>query len=146
MNSDRGRGRTNSRWTLETRLGERTGITRELQRTLNDFRRASKQLFTSCRPAQSRLAKRWRLLSIKPLTEGRDAMQVLRMPTIQDYDCASAISTLGEDLAGDSTGHRPAFRVAVEGQSRNLHLIICDDVCKIAAEAFRNAWNHPSEA
>ena len=69
-------------------------------------------------------------------------MQGLRDSTTQTNDLALAISTLGEELAADSTGHRPAFRVAVEGQSRDLHPILRDEVYKIAAEALRNAFLH----
>ena len=76
------------------------------------------------------------------VTEGRDAVQGLRDSTIQTNDLALAISTLGEELAAESTGHRPAFRVAVEGQSRDLHPILRDEVYKIAAEALRNAFLH----
>ena len=66
----------------------------------------------------------------------------MRDSTTQTNDLALAISTLGEELAADSTGHRPAFRVAVEGQSRDLHPILRDEVYKIAAEALRNAFLH----
>ena len=62
------------------------------------------------------------------ITEGRDAVQGLRDSTVQSNDLALAISTLGEELAADSTGRRPAFRVAVEGQSRDLHPILRDEV------------------
>ena len=57
-------------------------------------------------------------------------------------DLALAISTLGQELSTDSTGHRPGFRVALEGQSRDLHPILRDEVYKIAAEALRNAFLH----
>ncbi|MGA9686953.1 MAG: ATP-binding protein, partial [Candidatus Sulfotelmatobacter sp.] len=76
------------------------------------------------------------------ITEGRDAVQGLRDSTVQGNDLALAISTLGEELAADSTNHRPAFRVAVEGESRNLHPILRDETYKIAAEALRNAFRH----
>jgi signal transduction histidine kinase len=79
------------------------------------------------------------------ITEGRDAVQGLRDSTVQGNDLALAISTLGEELAADLTNHRPAFRVAVEGESRNLHPILRDEIYKIAAEALRNVFCH-SEA
>jgi len=69
-------------------------------------------------------------------------VQGLRDSTTQTNDLALAISTLGEELVADSTGHRPALRVAVEGESRNLHPILRDEVYKIAAEALRNAFLH----
>src|SRR5271166_2108067 len=76
------------------------------------------------------------------ITEGRDAVQGLRDSTTQTNDLALAISTLGEEFAADSSNHRPALRVAVEGQSRNLHPILRDEVYKITAEALRNAFLH----
>jgi signal transduction histidine kinase len=76
------------------------------------------------------------------ITEGRDAVQGLRESTVQDNELAPAISTLGEELATDSTGYRPAFRVAVEGEARNLHPILRDEIYRVAAEALRNAFRH----
>ena len=69
-------------------------------------------------------------------------MQALRDSTTQTDDLAMAISTLGAELAAGSPGPRPQFRVAVESQSRDLHPILRDEVCKIAAEALRNAFLH----
>jgi len=69
-------------------------------------------------------------------------VQGLRDSTVQGNDLALATSTLGEELAIDSTNHRPAFPVAVEGESQNLHPIVRDEICKIAAEALRNAFHH----
>ena len=77
------------------------------------------------------------------ITEGRDAVQGLRASTVERNDLALAISTLGEELENDSSHHRPAaFRVAVEGQPRDLHPILRDEIYKIAAEALRNAFHH----
>ena len=69
-------------------------------------------------------------------------MQGLRESTVQGNDLALAISTLGEELAADPTSHRSAFRVAVEGEPRDLHPILRDEIYKIAAEALRNAFRH----
>ena len=77
------------------------------------------------------------------ITEGRDAVQGLHDSTVQGNDPALAISTLGEELATGSDKHPPvAFRVAVEGEARNIHPILRDEVYKIAAEALRNAFRH----
>ena len=76
------------------------------------------------------------------ITEGRDAVQGLRASTVQSNDLALAISTLGEELASHSANPRAAFRVEVEGESRNLHPIVRDEIYKIAAEALRNAFRH----
>ena len=36
----------------------------------------------------------------------------------------------------------PAFRVTVEGEPRDLHPILRDEIYRIAAEALRNAFHH----
>jgi signal transduction histidine kinase len=70
-------------------------------------------------------------------------VQGLRASTVERNDLALAISTLGEELENDSSNHRPAtFRVSVEGQARDLHPILRDEIYKIAAEALRNAFHH----
>ena len=78
----------------------------------------------------------------KAITEGRDAVQGLRSSTIEKNNLALAISALGEELAADGSGRRPAFHVAVEGETRELHPILRDEIYKIAAEALRNAFRH----
>jgi signal transduction histidine kinase len=135
--------------TLEARVGERTRIARNLHDTLLQsfhglllrFQTVSQLL-----PERSVEAKEKLDSAIEQaadaLTEGRDAVQGLRDSTMQGNDLAMAISTLGEELATDSTNNRPAFRVAVEGASRNLHPIVRDEIYKIAAESLRNAFRH----
>ena len=76
------------------------------------------------------------------ITEGRDAVQGLRDSILEGNDLAPAISVLGEELATHSNNSRPAFHVAVEGESRDLHPIFRDEIYKIAAEALRNAFRH----
>ena len=79
----------------------------------------------------------------KAITEGRNAVQGLRSSTLERNDLAIAIRTLGDALASDATAlKRPDFSVAVEGQTRDLHPIVRDEIYKIAAEALRNAFRH----
>src|SRR3974390_3409841 len=66
----------------------------------------------------------------------------LRDSILEGNDLAPAISILGEELATHSNNSRPAFDVAVEGASRDLHPILRDEIYKIAAEALRNAFQH----
>ena len=135
--------------TLDARVGERTRIARELHDTLLQgfhgvllrFQTVSQLLPERPVEAKEKLDSAIEQAA-EAITEGRDAVQGLRDSTVQTNDLALAISTLGEELAADSTGHRPAFRVAVEGQSRDLHPILRDEVYKIAAEALRNAFLH----
>ena len=136
--------------TLDARVGERTRIARELHDTLlQSFHGVLLPLQTAFQLLPDRPVEAREKLgsaieqAAEAITEGRDAVQGLRNSTTQTNDAALAISTLGEELAAGSTGPcRPAFRVAVEGQSRDLHPILRDEVYKIAAEALRNAFLH----
>ncbi len=134
---------------LDARVGERTRIARELHDTLlQSFHglllrfQAVSQLLPE-RPVEAKEKLQSAIdQAAGAITEGRDAVQGLRASAIQKNDLALAISTLGEELAGDATHQRPAFRVAVEGQARELHPILRDETYKIAAEALRNAFRH----
>jgi len=135
--------------TLEARVGERTRIARELHDTLLQsfhglllrFQTVSHLLPERPIEAKERLDNAIEQAA-EAITEGRDAVQGLRASTLQGNDLAQAISTLGEELASDSTNERPSFRVAVEGESRDLHPILRDETYKIAAEALRNTFRH----
>jgi signal transduction histidine kinase len=69
-------------------------------------------------------------------------VQGIRESTVQENDLPRSISTLGEELATNSTASRPALSVAVAGATRNLHPILRDEIYKIAGEALRNAFRH----
>ena len=73
---------------------------------------------------------------------GRDAVQGLRASTLERNDLALAISTLGREFMTDLPAKPADFRVAVEGESRELHPIVRDEIYKVAAEALRNAFRH----
>jgi signal transduction histidine kinase len=78
----------------------------------------------------------------KAITEGRDAVQDLRASTVERNDLAVAIRTLGDELATHASALAPTFSVAVEGQTRDLHPIVRDEIYKTATEALRNAFRH----
>ena len=79
----------------------------------------------------------------RAITEGRDAVQGLRVSTLERNDLAIAIRTLGDALASDASASKPPeFSVVVEGGTRDLHPIVRDEIYKIAAEALRNAFRH----
>jgi len=134
--------------TLDARVAERTRIARELHDTLlQSFHGLLLRFQTVSQLLPEHSDVRERLDSAihqaaEAITEGRDAVQALRDSVVQSNDLALAISTLGEELAADSANHRPAFRVAVEGEARDLHPILRDETYKIAAEALRNAFLH----
>jgi len=135
--------------TLDARVSERTRIARDLHDTLlQSFHGVLLRLHTVSQLLETRPAMAREMLdsTVKQVadavTEGRDAVQGLRDSTIQGNDLGTAISTLGQELTKDSADHRPAFHVAVEGESRRLHPILRDEVYKIAAEALRNAFRH----
>ena len=135
--------------TLDARVGERTRIARELHDTLlQSFHGLLLRFQTVFQLLPERPVEAKEKLgtaieqAAEAITEGRDAVQGLRDSVFESNDLALAISTLGQELATDSSNPAPAFRVAVEGQSRNLHPILRDETYKIAAEALRNAFRH----
>ncbi len=135
--------------TLEARVGERTRIARDLHDTLLQSAHGVLLRFQTVShllPDRPMEAKEKLDNAIDQtadfITEARDEVQGLRDSTVQSNDLALAISTLGQELGTDSTNHRPALRVAVEGEARNLHPILRDEIYKIAAEALRNAFRH----
>ena len=136
--------------TLEARVGERTRIARELHDTLLQsfhgllLRMQAASHLLAQRPSEAKHT----LDSViehaaKAITQSRDAVQGLRAPTIGQSDLAVAVKILGDELStGASAGQPPAFSVAVEGQTRELHPIVRDEIYKIAAEDLRNAFRH----
>ena len=135
--------------TLEARVGERTRIARELHDTLLQSFQALLlrfQTVSNVLPERPSEAKQRLDMAIAQaaaaVTEGRDAVQGLRSSTTDNYNLALAISTLGAELAADGSSVRPALHVAVEGEARELHPILRDEIYKIAAEALRNAFRH----
>jgi signal transduction histidine kinase/ligand-binding sensor domain-containing protein len=134
--------------TLDARVGERTRIARDLHDTLLQsfhglllrFQTVS-QLLPEHSDAKERLDSAIEQAAAA-ITEGRDAVQGLRDSTVEGNDLALAISTLGEEIETGPTGHRPAFHVAVGGESRDLRPIVRDEIYKLTAEALRNAFRH----
>jgi signal transduction histidine kinase len=135
---------------LEVRVGERTRIARELHDTLLQgfhglllrFQTASYLLPERPAEAKDKLDTAIEHAA-KAITEGRDAVQGLRVSTIERNDLAVAIRTLGDELATHASARQPpTFSVAVQGETRDLRPIVRDEIYKIAAEALRNAFRH----
>ncbi len=73
------------------------------------------------------------------ITEGREAVQDLRSSATITNDLARAVRALGDELAGEDGA---AFRLVVEGPTRDLRPIVRDEIYRIAREALRNAFSH----
>lgn len=136
--------------TLETRVRERTSIARDLHDTLLQSGHGlllRLQIISQLLPDRPLEAKEQIETTIdrtaRAITEGRDAVQGLRASTVQTNALAQAINTLGEELAKEGgNAVTPEFRVTVEGESRDLHPILRDEIYRIAGEALRNAFRH----
>jgi len=136
--------------TLDTRVSERTRIARDLHDTLlQSFHGVLLRLQTVSQLLRERPIEAQDQLDstidqvAEAITEGRDAVQGLRESTVQSNDLAQAINTLGEELGADPDNHgSPALRVVVEGEPRDLHPILRDEIYRIAGEALRNAFRH----
>ena len=135
--------------TLEARVDERTRVARDLHDTLlQSFHGVLLRLQTVSQLMRERPIEAQEKLDstidevAEAITEGRDAVQGLREAASEENDLALSISTLGEELATNSTVERPTLRVAVEGAACNLHPIVRDEIYRIAAESLRNAFQH----
>jgi ligand-binding sensor domain-containing protein/signal transduction histidine kinase len=135
--------------TLEARVGERTRIAREFHDTLlqkfqgllPQVQAAIYKLPPGAVEARKTLEAAVDLAS-EAITEGRDAVQGLRLSPVEENDIAVAIRTIGEELAAAGNQPSPAFEVVAQGSPRSLHPIVRDEVYRIAAEALRNAFQH----
>jgi signal transduction histidine kinase/ligand-binding sensor domain-containing protein len=136
--------------TLDARVNERTRIARELHDTLLQsfhgllmrFQIASRLLPARPTDAKTQLDSAIEQAE-EAILEGREAVQGLRASALEKNDLAKAISALGEESATHSSRHPSAkFHVSVEGEPRELHPILRDEVYRIAAEALRNAFRH----
>ena len=134
---------------LEARLSERDRIARELHDTiLQSFHglllhlQAAYQLL----PTSPDKAKQTLAVAIdgafEAATEGRDAVQELRVSALAGSDLAAAIKALGDELAAATTEHAPHLRVDVTGAPQALRPSVRDEVYRIAGESLRNAFRH----
>ena len=73
------------------------------------------------------------------VAESRKAVHDLRLSTLVTNDMARAIRTIGEEL---SSANSATFELLVEGETRELHPIVRDELYRITREALRNAFSH----
>ena len=112
--------------TLEERVGERTRIARELHDTLLQSFQSLLPLFQAAiykLPEGAVDARKTLEAAVdqasEAIGEGRDAVQGLRMSTVEKNDLAVAIRTVGEEFAAaENKQTSTAFKVVVEGTSR----------------------------
>jgi signal transduction histidine kinase len=129
---------------LEARVDERTRIARDLHDTLLQSFQALMlrlQVVNELLPegkAKQQLEQTL-IRADQGVAEGRSAVFDLRSSTITTNDLAEAVRALGDEMA---TPDSAAFSLIVEGQPRNLHPIIRDELYRIAREGVRNAFSH----
>ena len=99
---------------LEERVSERTRVARDLHDTLlQSFQallprlQASINMFSSRPDDARRNLEQAADQASQAIAEGRDAIQGMRMSTVEKNDLAVAIRTLGEELASAAT-NRPS--------------------------------------
>ena len=135
---------------LEQRVAERTRVARDLHDTLlQSFQALLPSLQAGINMLATRPADARKVLEAtadhasQAIAEGRDAVQGLRISTVEKNDLAVAIRTIGEELASAaSIQPSPNFNLVVEGASRSLHPILRDEVYRLVVEALRNAFRH----
>jgi signal transduction histidine kinase len=129
---------------MEERVGERTRIARELHDTLlQSFQGLMLRLQVVEELLPEGRAKEELEQSLeradRAIAEGRNAVQDLRSSAMTTNDLAQAVRALGNELAVEDGA---AFRLVVEGPTRDLHPIVRDEIYRIAREALRNAFSH----
>ena len=136
---------------LEARVDERTRIARELHDTLLQSFQGSLLVMQTARNLLSRRPEQAvRTLddainmASDAITEGRDAIQDLRLQPAVQSDLVQLLTAAGQELAHsqDAKGNPAILRVTVEGERQDLDPILQDEVYRIGREVLRNAFRH----
>jgi signal transduction histidine kinase/ligand-binding sensor domain-containing protein len=135
---------------LEARVNERTRIARELHDTLLQtfhglmfqFQAASNLMLR--RPEEAKHSLDDAIDETKKaLAESRDAIQGLRSGPIAEGNIAELLMSTSRELAdADGSEHQPVFDLVEEGERRTLSPTVSSDICRIALELMRNAYQH----
>jgi signal transduction histidine kinase len=130
---------------FDERMAERERIARELHDTLLQGTQAlvlkvdaAARLTRDGEPAHEMLAEALARAD-RVMTEGRDRIQDLRIPTDVNGELSTSIAAVGEELA---QGRATTFRVVVEGATRRLRVAAKDEAYAIGREALLNAFRH----
>jgi len=129
---------------LEARVGERTRLARDLHDTLlQGFHGLMLRLqaLNESLPGGEVKDELERTLDRgdQVAAESRNAVHDLRLSTEITNDLARAVRTVGDEL---SSGGSATFELLVEGETRELHPIVRDELHRISREALRNAFSH----
>ncbi len=134
---------------LEERVGERTRIAGELHDTLLQSFQGLMLRFQTvvellpARPLEAKQALEGALeRADQAISEGRDAVHELRSSTVVGNDLVQAVTAIGEEFAANANGDAAKFHMLVEGAPHTLHLILRDEIYRIAREALWNAFRH----
>jgi signal transduction histidine kinase len=129
---------------MEERVGERTRLARDLHDTLlQGFQGLMLRLQAineSLPPGEVKdELERTLDRGDQVATESRKAVHDLRLSTVVTNDLARVVRTMGDELSSEGSA---TFELLVEGEARELHPIVRDEVYRITREALRNAFNH----
>jgi len=134
---------------LEERVGERSRIARELHDTLLQsfhgllFRFQAARNMLPRRAEEAMQALDGALVRAEQaIAESRDAIQDLRSEPGAQSDLVRVLTTMGQEIAESSGLDSAIFRVTIEGERQNLPPILHDEICRIACEVLRNAFQH----
>jgi len=135
---------------LEASLSERTRIARELHDTLLQslhgllFQFQAARNVLPRRPDEAAAALDSAIgATEQTITESRGAIQQLRSE-MGEGDLEQWLTATGQELARlhAADGHAPVFRLTVEGERKTLSALPREEVCRIAREILRNAFQH----
>jgi signal transduction histidine kinase/ligand-binding sensor domain-containing protein len=137
---------------FQERLAERTRIAQELHDTLlQSFQGLMLRFQTvdTMLPRQPGEAKTMLEDALEraddALTESRDAIQNIRSSPARHPNLSHALASVLEEVQGafPDDGHaRPACSIVVVGREQLLREYVVTEICRIAREALRNAFQH----
>jgi signal transduction histidine kinase len=130
---------------LAERIAERERIARELHDTLLQsmgglilrFQTAAERI-PQDDPTRQMLEEALKQ-SDKVLAEGRELLLGLGSSSAEDNDLPEAFAAVGQELRQEHPGD---FRVVVNGDPRELHPVVRDEVYRIGREAIANCFQH----
>ncbi|HEX5888938.1 MAG TPA: two-component regulator propeller domain-containing protein, partial [Pyrinomonadaceae bacterium] len=130
---------------FDERLAERTRVARELHDTFLQTVQGSKMVADHAlknSADHTRLVRAMEQLSTwlaQATEEGRAALQSLRASTTERNDLAEAFRRAIDECRGATSAE---ISFAVNGQSKEMHPVVRDEIYRIGYEAIRNACAH----